>query len=283
LHHFGDVVDTDDVCAGEDAGGDGSSGGPDTLIGRSRFAVASQGGAEEAFAGSSHQEWITQLGKLRKFGEQFIILREAFAEADAGIEDDLGFRDAGSTGHSDRATQTGGDVAKDIASEGFLLHGFWSGAHVHENDRDAVAGRDFGKFRVMVEPGDVVEHLSAGADGGFGDDGAACVDGNGDFEAALAQAFKNGKKAAKLFSGADAAGAGPRGFSTNIENVGAGALHRESVIDGVARVKKSATVGEAVGRDVEDAHEEGAFAEEERAGANAKAKEFARRHGSVEV
>jgi hypothetical protein len=93
LHHFGDIVHADDVGAREDARGHSGGGAPDALFGRSRFAVMGESCSEEAFAGCAHEQGIPEFREPRKFFEQLVILREAFAEADAGIEDDLGFRD----------------------------------------------------------------------------------------------------------------------------------------------------------------------------------------------
>src|SRR5713226_10362252 len=68
---------------------------PDALFRWRRLAVPSQCRAKEALARSAYQQRIAKLRQLRKLLQQFVILREAFAEADARIEDDLRFRDAG--------------------------------------------------------------------------------------------------------------------------------------------------------------------------------------------
>src|SRR5438309_1693913 len=98
LHHFADVVNADDVRPIQDARGNGCCGTPDTLFRWRRFAVPSQGRAKKALARSAHQERIAEFRQLRKFLQQFVILREALAEADARIENDLRFRDAGFPG-----------------------------------------------------------------------------------------------------------------------------------------------------------------------------------------
>ena len=59
---------------------------------------SSKGGADEGFTGSAYQERIAKSCELREFLEQLEILREAFAETDAGVEDDLRFGDTGFQG-----------------------------------------------------------------------------------------------------------------------------------------------------------------------------------------
>ena len=55
------------------------------------FGDASERAADEAFARCAYEKRKAEPRKFRKAGEQLVILREAFAEADAGIEDDLRF------------------------------------------------------------------------------------------------------------------------------------------------------------------------------------------------
>ena len=73
-----------------------------------------------------------------------------------------------------------------------------------------------------------------------------------------------------LFGG-ERSGVGTGGFAAEVENVGAFVEHAEGLRDGALRGVfgrvVEAAVGEGVGCDVEDAHDEGSSAERERAGA----------------
>jgi hypothetical protein len=70
-----------------------------------------------------------------------------------------------------------------------------------------------------------------------------------------------------FFLRAEGLRAGAGGFSTDVDEVCALVEHRERVLDGAFGMKEGAAVGEGVRRDVEDAHDEGGFAERKGAGA----------------
>ena len=57
-----------------------------------------EGVSEEAFAGGSDEEGQIELAELVEVGEERIVFVEAFAEAEAGVEDDLVAFDAGGGG-----------------------------------------------------------------------------------------------------------------------------------------------------------------------------------------
>jgi hypothetical protein len=87
------------------------------------------------------------------------------------------------------------------------------------------------------------------------------------------------EKAAEFFVGGDGVGAGACGFCPDVEDVGAGFFQGEGVIDGSAGICEFAAVGEAVGGDVEDAHEQRARAKDEGLFWEAEAEVFALDHG----
>jgi hypothetical protein len=60
--------------------------------------VLGEGVSEEAFAGGSDEEGQIELAELVEVGEERIVFVEAFAEAEAGVEDDLVAFDAGGGG-----------------------------------------------------------------------------------------------------------------------------------------------------------------------------------------
>ena len=57
-----------------------------------------EGVGEEAFAGDAGEEGQVELAELVEVGEERVVFVEAFAEAEAGVEDDFVAGDAGSGG-----------------------------------------------------------------------------------------------------------------------------------------------------------------------------------------
>lgn len=90
------------------------------------------------------------------------------------------------------------------------------------------------------------------------EDSLGAVDANG---------FEDGQEAGLLFGRRELGGAGAGGFSADVENVCAAIEQVEAVLDGGVEAEELAAIGEAVGRDVEDAHDEGLLAELEGASA----------------
>ena len=89
LHHFFHVVHAHNVRPVQNACRNRCGGSPDALFRGGQFAVPGQGRAQKAFARSPYQQWITELRELRELLQYFVILREALAEADPRIEDNL--------------------------------------------------------------------------------------------------------------------------------------------------------------------------------------------------
>ena len=101
-----DVVGADDVGAGEDGGCVGGGGGVETVFHRGCGTVQQdgerwvlgEGVGKEAFAGDAGEEGQVELAELVEVGEERVVFVEAFAEAEAGVEDDLVAGDAGGGG-----------------------------------------------------------------------------------------------------------------------------------------------------------------------------------------
>ena len=79
----------------------------------------------------------------------------------------------------------------------------------------------------------------------------------------------DGEDAGLLFGGGDGGGVGAGGFAADVEDVGAFVEEFEGLGEGCFGGVELAAVGEAVGGEVEDGHDEGAGAEGEGAGAEA--------------
>src|SRR5712691_2473890 len=67
LHHFGYVVHAHYMGSMYDARSNRCGGAPDTVFGRSRVAVPSQGRAQESLPRGAHQQRISELRQLREF------------------------------------------------------------------------------------------------------------------------------------------------------------------------------------------------------------------------
>jgi hypothetical protein len=106
LGGWADVVDAEDVDAAEDSGYVGRGGGVEACICWGWHFVEDGGEVrsmgervtEKAFAGGSDQDGQVKSVELVKIREQRVVFVEAFAEAEAGVEDDFVAWDAGGRG-----------------------------------------------------------------------------------------------------------------------------------------------------------------------------------------
>ncbi len=71
-----------------------------------------------------------------------------------------------------------------------------------------------------------------------------------------AEAGDDGEDAADLFIGVHRGGTGAGGLAADVDDVGAFGDELETVLDGAAGVAEVAAVGEGIGRDIEDAHDQ---------------------------
>jgi hypothetical protein len=104
-----DVVGADDVGAGEDGGYVGGSGGLEAVFHGGCCSVEQEGErrmlgegvGQEAFAGDAGEERQVESVKLVEVGEEKVVFFEAFAEAEAGVENDFVAWNAGGGGGFD--------------------------------------------------------------------------------------------------------------------------------------------------------------------------------------
>jgi len=147
-----------------------------------------------------------------------------------------------------------------------------------------VARAGAGHFRVPEEAADVVDDFGSGGDGGCGGRGFPGVDGEQGVGAGFEDGFDDGEDAALLFFGGDGrVFAGARGFAADVDDVGSLLEHAEGVGCGCSGIEEAAAVGEGIGRDVEDPHDECARAEREGARTQAPDELVARREGHAVV
>ena len=209
--------------------------------------------------------------------QDLVVLREALAETDAGVEDDLRFRDTGFACNVDGTAQASQDVFHHIASERPLLHGARFAAQVHQNKRNAMTRGDFGNARIAFQGGDVIDDFRAGVERGLRDFGFLRVNGNGNFQES-AQAAEHGEEPSPFFLRGNSFGTRPCGLGADVDQVGAGARHLQGVLDCMFLVVKFAAVGKTVRRHVQDAHDESPLAKDQSARWEFEAEEFAADH-----
>ena len=109
-----------------------------------------------------------------------------------------------------------------------------------------------------VERGDVVDEVDAGREREAHDLGVAGVDRDldaGQARPPVAQRLEHRPHARQLDLGCNGQRARPRRLAADVEDVRAAREQRLAMLDGARRIEEGAAVGEAVGRDVDDAHD----------------------------
>ena len=158
---------------------------------------------------------------------------------------------------------------------------------MHEDGSAAELGAGGRHIFVPEVAADVVDDLGSGFDGAAGGGGVEGVDGEDGFGLCFEDGFDCGEDAGLLFVGGEGSGVGAGRFAADIEDCCAFVEHLEGLLEGsfgcVARRVEEATVGEGVGRNVEDAHDDGLLAEGEDAGAELPVVMCAGDEGHVEI
>ena len=207
------------------------------------------------------QHRAAQLVEPAAVGHEREVVLVRLAEADAGVEADPLAVDAGGQQGVAPLGEVVEDLRDDVAVVRIVLHRLRRALHVHRADAGAGARR-----RAAASPGRPcrpVTSLMISAPASMaprGDGGLARVDRDRHV-GLLGEALDDRQDAAQLFVGVDRLGVGPRAFAADVEDVGAVGDQPQGVVDGRLRVEKLAAVGKAVGRDVDDAHQQRAAAE----------------------
>ncbi len=137
-------------------------------------------------------------------------------------------------------------------------------AHVHQHQGRARLHGDVRDGRVVPQPADVVDHRGARVHGGPRDQRLGRIHGDGDGH--LPGQCRDDRLDARPLDGRiDLRRARARGLPADVDQVGPRRDHREGGIDGPRQVGMASAVREAVGRDVQDPHDERPRAELERA------------------
>ena len=223
--------------------------------------------------------------KVVEVGEERVVVVEALAEAEAGVEDELIAGDACGDCGLDAPLEAGADEGEDF------VRGEWrevgpfvrAASGVHEDGSATEGGAGGGHGRVPEVAADVVDDLGSGFHGCLSRCGVEGVDGEDGAGSLFENGLDDGEDAGLLFVGGERGGVGAGGFAADVEDFSSVVEHveglGESAARGVVGGVEVAAVGEGVGGDVEDAHDEGAVAEGEGASAEAPVEVRAVREG----
>ena len=208
-------------------------------------------------------------------GEEGVVFVEALAEAQAGVEDDFVTGDSGGSGGFEAGFEFAEDEGEDFVwGEGWEVRPFvGAAAGVHEDCSAGEAGAGGGHGGVPEVTAYVVDDLGSGFDGELGGAGVEGVYREDGFGFCFENGFDDGEDADLLFAGGEGGGVGAGGFAADVEDVGSFVEHLKGLgygsVGGVFGGVEVAAVGEGVGCDVEDAHDEGSLAEGKGSGAEA--------------
>jgi hypothetical protein len=251
--HFRHIVDAYHVGACEDSGRYGCGGGELGLQFRG-------GDCEERLARWTYEERVFELGQIGQAGQDLRVLFLALAESEAGVEDDREAVYTGAASAADGGVEILGDGEHHVGDGTELAPGFGGAAHVIEDEAGVILDDGFRQKRIPGEAAGVVDNFGAVFNGEFGYFGFIGIDRDGDAEFAF-EALEDGDEASDFLSGGDAGAAGLGGFGADVDDVGALLFEFEGAGKSAVGILVETAVGERVGGDVEDAHDEGSFAE----------------------
>ena len=183
------------------------------------------------------------------------VLLEGLAEADPGIEDHMIVWNSGLARDGERTSEEGLHVLDDVPRRIDV------GSVVHDDDGRAMSRGDGGDVRLALEAPDVVDDARARAERRLGRPCLVGVDRDRRGAFACGETLDHRKHAGDFFIGANLRGAGPCRLATDVENVRALGDHDPGMGEGGLHRGVAPAVGEAVGRDVEDAHHQRTLAE----------------------
>ena len=251
-HRTGDVVHTNDRSAPCDRDRDARRCGNVSLFRAGEEARPFEDGGEEALARCADQNRPTSPDPSDPVEESEVVF-EGLAEPDPGIDDDPTGVHTGSDGGRRPSVEEPSDVVDDAPVRRRVLHRGGLSLHVHDDDADTAGGTDVGHRR-GCESSDVVDRFGSGGDRRFGDGGFAGV--HRDDDTGPGEWSDDGDDAPDLFVHIDGAGTRSRRLTPDVDDVGTAAVQAQRLFDGRVRVEPPASVGEGVGRDVDDAHDE---------------------------
>ncbi|MDT4877634.1 hypothetical protein FQZ97_1131680 [compost metagenome] len=135
---------------------------------------------------------------------------------------------------------------------------------MHDDHRHVVQSRHLGHFRRALQAMHIVDDARTRLDGLVGHQRLVGVDGNRRGNALGNQRVDDWHDPVQFLLHTDRCSAGPRAFATDIDDIGALGQHQAGMGDGAGEPVMLATIGKAVRRDIENAHDDGLCAKQER-------------------
>jgi hypothetical protein len=199
---------------------------------------------------------------------QLEVVVEVLAEADPRVDRDPLGVDPGELGRLDPLPEILMHLADDVVVLRGLLHRRRIAPHVHQDDGGIATANDLEHRRIGAAR-HVVHDRGAGVQGLGSDARLPRVDRDRDRGVELGEPLDHRMDALQLLVHRDRGGAGAGGFAADVQHVRTVIDHPSRVRDGARPVEEPPAVGEGVGRDVEDPHDERALGAIERALADA--------------
>jgi hypothetical protein len=251
LHLF-NVMYPDNVRAVQRRRGNGGSGGK-RRIGLGRL-------SEKGFPRRPHQNRVIEHGQLLQMRQKFGVLFLALAESEPRVDHDAGLIHTGVAGAAHGSVEFLRHGANRILHGRQFGPGFGLPAHVVENQTGVSVGGNFGQPGVEGQSAGVVEDFDAVFESPFGYLSLIGIERKGRAQIA-AQAFQDRDQTPPFFIGGNTFRTGPGGLGPDIDDVGARFFQFEGAGVGAVGFVIASAVGERVGRQVDDTHDQGAFAQ----------------------
>ena len=221
---------------------------------------------KERLARGAGKDGALKRGQLAQMREDLDVLLAALAKTQAGIDGDA------ITVHTRAACAVNGGLqiarhrTDHVWQRRQLGPGFRRAAHVIQNQACVGVGHGLGKIGIEREPARVIDDFDAVFKGALGGLGFIGIERDRNRQL-IFQPLQYGDETAPLFFGGDAFRAGAGGFAAYVDDVGALFFKFEGAGVSAVGVGEVAAVGERVGSNVENTHDEGLLAQLEFDGA----------------
>ncbi len=147
-------------------------------------------------------------------------------------------------------------------------------SHVHQHGSAFYFGNRSSHLRIPAQPADIVNDLGSRSNSSVRHAGLVGVDGNDSVGTLFLDCSNHGQHPPQFLLGADLDfRTGTRGFSAHVNDVRSLVEQLDRMIGSLAGIEIQAAVGKRVGRHVDDAHDERALAQFQRARTEAPLKD----------
>ena len=179
------------------------------------------------------------------------------AKAYARVQDDLAVSHTGFLRHLRPLQQERPYFFHHVLVDRCLLHGLGGTLHMHQNQGHVPVSREPQYVLVFPSAGDIVDHGGAGLQRRVGDLRQRGIDADRNpLREGVPQTLYDRQHTVLLPGRRDSLGTRARGFPAHVYDIRALLHHGGGVPDGGVGIQKTAAVGKAVRRHVQDAHDD---------------------------